>query len=153
MTSNEDPALTKRCLKLSKTTAYPVIERYFSSGELPSTFYRREGLTEHQFYKWRKYYLQDHPSLATRLGLDDSSRRSRKCPGKTKSRKSAKQGAPSRDDTGFGRIVAADTAATCGRPLTGSGVWEIGYPNGVCLRIGSETPFETVARLIFIPGL
>lgn len=151
MTSNEEPALTKRYLKLSKTTAYPVIERYFSSGDLPSTFYRREGLTEHQFYKWRKYYLQDHPSLAARLGLDDSSRRSRKCPGKTKFRKSAKQAAPSKDDTGFGRIVAADTAATCGRPLTDSGVWEIGYPNGVCLRIGSETPLETVARLIFIP--
>ena len=69
---------TKRYAKLTKGTAYPVIERYFASGELPSTFYRREGLTEHQFYKWRKCYLKDHPVLASRLGLDVPPSRSRK---------------------------------------------------------------------------
>lgn len=106
MTSTENTVF----LKLSKTTAYPVIERYFSSGELPSTFYRREGLTEHQFYKSRKYYIQNHPSLAARLGLDESARRSRKWSGKAKGRKSAKPAAPSKEDTGFGRIVSADTA-------------------------------------------
>ncbi len=50
MTEQEEISEWRRYAKLTKATAYPVIERYFASGELPITFYRREGLTEHQFY-------------------------------------------------------------------------------------------------------
>ncbi|GEM_PF-6083161 len=46
-TDNEESAFSRRYARLTKATAYPVIERYFASGELPSTSYSREGLTEH----------------------------------------------------------------------------------------------------------
>ena len=60
-------------VKLSKSEAYSLIEEYFSSGELPSVFYRRVGLSDNQFYGWRKRYLRDHPSLAKRLGISIAS--------------------------------------------------------------------------------
>lgn len=36
-------------VELSKSEAYSLIEEYFSSGELPSVFYRRVGLSDNQF--------------------------------------------------------------------------------------------------------
>jgi hypothetical protein len=46
---------------LTKEIAYPIISRYFKSGVgLASTFYRQEGLSEGQFYTWRKRYMQEH---------------------------------------------------------------------------------------------
>ncbi len=61
-------------MKLSKSEAYSLIEEYFSRGELPSVFYRRVGLSDNQFYGWRKRYLRDHPSLAKRLGVNIESK-------------------------------------------------------------------------------
>lgn len=153
MTEQEEISEWRRYAKLTKATAYPVIERYFASGELPSTFYRREGLTEHQFYKWRKYYLQDHPSVASRLGLDASPGRSRKSSRKAKCRVSDKRAVSACKDTGFVRILAGGVASEGNPPASAPGTWEIEYPNGVRLRISPETPLETVARLIVVAGL
>ncbi len=36
--------------RLGKDEVYSLIEDYFSSGELPSAFYRRVGLSDKQFY-------------------------------------------------------------------------------------------------------
>ena len=47
--------------RMSKYEAYSLIEKYFSSGELPSVFYRRMGISDKQFYAWRQRYLRDHP--------------------------------------------------------------------------------------------
>lgn len=47
---------------LTKEIAYPIIARYYKNGGgLPSAFYNKEGLSECQFYTWRKRYLKDHP--------------------------------------------------------------------------------------------
>lgn len=149
MTENQASPSPKRYVKLTKENAYPLIERYFASGELPSTFYRREGLTEHQFYKWRKYYLADHPSLASELGLAVAQRRSRQgCRRKTAVKASAGRGSGS--GSGFGRLVASGPLPSCGDAPHGR--WEIEYPNGVILRIGSGTPAEVVGALVSVSG-
>ncbi len=59
----------ERKSRLSKDEAYSLIEQYYQSGELPSVFYRRVGLSDKQFYAWRQRYLRDHPSLAKKLGI------------------------------------------------------------------------------------
>ena len=51
----------KKYDRLTNSLVYPLIEKYYASGELPITFYKREDLSESQFYKWRQRYLQDHP--------------------------------------------------------------------------------------------
>ena len=40
----------KKYDRLTKSLVYPLIEKYYSSGDLPSVFYKREGLSENQFY-------------------------------------------------------------------------------------------------------
>ena len=60
----------KKYDRLTKSLVYPLIEKYYRSGELPSVFYKREGLSESQFYTWRQHYLRDHPSLAKKLGIE-----------------------------------------------------------------------------------
>lgn len=59
----------KKYDRLTKGVVYPLIEKYYSSRDLPSVFYKREGLSESQFYTWRQKYLQDHPSVAKKLGI------------------------------------------------------------------------------------
>ena len=62
--------MVKNCKsRMSKDEAYSLIEEYFSSGELPSVFYRRVGISDKQFYAWRQRYLRDHPSLSKKLVL------------------------------------------------------------------------------------
>ncbi len=61
--------LRKDKLKFGKKEAYSLIEQYYSSGELPSVFYRRMELSDNQFYSWRKKYLRDHPSLTKKLSV------------------------------------------------------------------------------------
>lgn len=45
---------------LTKEIAYPIIARYLKTGGLASTFYKKEGLSESQFYTWRKRYIAEH---------------------------------------------------------------------------------------------
>ena len=59
----------KKYDRLTKSLVYPLIEKYYSSGDLPSVFYKCEGLSESQFYTWRQRYLRDHPSVAKKLGV------------------------------------------------------------------------------------
>lgn len=140
MTENQESPSARRYGKLTKENAYPLIERYFASGELPSTFYRREGLTEHQFYKWRKHYLMDHPSLASKLGLATPERRTRR---------GARCKTPA-GESGFGRLVTSVPMPSCG--VSPAERWEIEYPNGVILRIGSRTPADVVGALVSVSG-
>ncbi len=51
---------------LTKETAYPIIARYMKTGGLASVFYKKEGLSESQFYTWRKRYMKDHPPVSTK---------------------------------------------------------------------------------------
>ena len=53
--------MTKKYDFLNKEIAYPIIARFMKSGMLSSEFYKKEGLSEAQFYSWRKRYMKDHP--------------------------------------------------------------------------------------------
>jgi transposase-like protein len=57
--------MAKKYDYLTKEIAYPMIVRFLKSGGLASEFYKKEGLSESQFYTWRKRYLKDHPSDST----------------------------------------------------------------------------------------
>lgn len=133
--------------KLSKSDAYRLIEDYFSSGELPSVFYRRVGLSDNQFYCWRKKYLRDHPALAKKLGVDLTG----KTPRNANYRLSSKDKS-SVSDKGFVRVEVSDsepaatpTAAISTNP---SLTYELCYPNGVVLRLPTSTAIPTLSELV-----
>lgn len=126
-------------IKLSKSEAYSLIEEYFSSGELPSVFYRRVGLSDNQFYGWRKKYLLDHPSLAKKLGIDLTG----KTPRSASYTLSTKDN-PSVSDKGFARVEVSDS-----EPAATSGfTYELSYPNGVMLRLPIGISTSTLSELI-----
>ena len=92
--------MVKNCKsRMSKDEAYSLIEEYFSSGELPSVFYRRVGIRDKQFYAWRQRYLRDQPSLSKKLGVYLTG----KSPRNASSRLSTKD-KPSVSDKVFARV-------------------------------------------------
>jgi len=60
----------KKYDRLTKSVVYPSIEKYYRSGDLPSVFYKRDGLSESRFYTLRQRYLRDHPAVAKKLGIE-----------------------------------------------------------------------------------
>jgi hypothetical protein len=46
---------------ISRSEGFSHIENYYRSGLRPSEYYTQHGLTECQFYGWRKRYLALHP--------------------------------------------------------------------------------------------
>ncbi len=134
-------------IKLSKSEAYSLIEAYFSSGELPSVFYRRVGLSDNQFYGWRKKYLRDHPSLAKRLGVDLTGKTPRNA-----SYRLSTNDKPSVTDKGFARVEVSDCAPAATPAATistnHSFAYELCYPNGVVLRLPGSTAIPSLAELI-----
>lgn len=129
-------------VKLSKSEAYSFIEEYFSSGELPSVFYRRVGLSDNQFYGWRKRYLRDHPSLAKKLGVDLTGKSPRNA-----SYKLSPKDKPSVPDKGFARVEVSDTSAHH-TSFTDTFLYELCYPNGVVLRLPTSTAIPSLAELV-----
>ena len=132
----------KKYDRLTKSLVYPLIEKYYASGELPSTFYRREGLSESQFYTWRQKYLRDHPSLAKKLGITlkqvgPSTRKS--------ASKSTSATTPSPAGEGF---VQVDVASVSASPINVESIYELCYPNGVKLRVPSTTTAEQFSALV-----
>lgn len=126
-------------IKLSKSEAYSLIEEYFSSGELPSVFYRRVGLSDNQFYGWRKKYLLDHPSLVKKLGIDLTG----KTPRSASYTLSTKDNS-SVSDKGFARVDVSDS-----EPVATSGfAYELCYPNGVMLRLPIGISTSSLSELI-----
>ena len=121
----------KKYDRLTKGLVYPLIEKYYRSGDLPSVFYKGEGLSESQFYTWRQRYLQDHPSVAKKLGIEVK-------PGGNGSSRSSKHqvSRPSVPDgkEGFVRVTVPSGAAPCPSASEAS-VYELCYPNGVRLRL------------------
>lgn len=132
----------KKYDRLTKSLVYPLIEKYYASGELPSTFYKREGLSESQFYTWRQKYLRDHPSLAKKLGitLKQVGPSTRKSTGKSTS-----AATPSPAGEGF---VQVDVASVSASPINVESVYELCYPNGVRLRVPSTTAADRFSTLI-----
>lgn len=133
---------TKKYDRLTKSLVYPLIEKYYASGELPSTFYKREGLSESQFYTWRQKYLRDHPSLAKKLGitLKQVGPSTRKSTGNSTS-----AATPSSAGEGF---VQVDVASVSASPINVESIYELCYPNGVKLRVPSTTAAEQFSALV-----
>lgn len=133
---------TKKYDRLTKSLVYPLIEKYYASGELPSTFYKREGLSESQFYTWRQKYLRDHPSIAKKLGfaLKPTGPIPRKSP-----IKSSSAAAPA---DGSGGFIQVDVASVSPPPVNVEGVYELCYPNGVKLRVPATTTSDRLSALI-----
>lgn len=51
--------------RLSRAEAFDLIERFLSSGMKANDYYHRHGISEWQFYKWKRLYLLEHPELKT----------------------------------------------------------------------------------------
>ena len=136
-------------VKLSKSEAYSLIEEYLSSGELPSVFYRRVGLSDNQFYGWRKRYLRDHRLLAKRLGIIIASNPPRnvcyKLPINTTPPTSVSE--VSYQSRGFARVEVSDTSAHH-TSFTNTSLYELCSPNGVVLRLPTSTTILSLAELI-----
>lgn len=134
----------KKYDRLTKSLVYPLIEKYYRSGDLPSVFYKREGLSESQFYTWRQRYLRDHPAVAKKLGIEvkqggNGSRRSSKNQGSTPSILAGKEG--------FVRVTVPAVAAP--RPsASDASVYELCYPNGVRLRLPAGIAASDLGILI-----
>lgn len=132
----------KKYDRLTKSLVYPLMEKYYASGELPSTFYRREGLSESQFYTWRQKYLRDHPSLAKKLcmAVKQAGTSARKSP-----IKSSSAAAPA---DGSGGFIQVDVPSVSPPPVNVEGVYELCYPNGVKLRVPATTTADRLSALI-----
>ena len=126
---------------MSKDEAYSLIEQYYQSGELPSVFYRRVGISDKQFYAWRQRYLRDNPSFARKFGVDLVG----KSPRNSSYRLSTNY-KPSVFDKGFARVEVSDS-----EPVATLGfAYELCYPNGVMLRLPigiSTSPLSELIKL------
>jgi len=128
----------KKYDRLTKSLVYPLIEKYYSSGELPSVFYKRDGLSESQFYTWRQHYLRDHPSLAKKLGIVPK-------PLRRPSHRACLVVPTSPASSGFVRVEASKESSVSTASADG---YELSYPNGVRLRIPPATPADRISTLI-----
>lgn len=132
----------KKYDRLTKSLVYPLIEKYYSSGDLPSVFYKREGLSESQFYTWRQRYLRDHPTVAQQLGVVPNPARTA---ARRKSSSSASGKSALSSSVGFVRVDAfqeSSSSTACGA------CYELSYPNGVRLRVAPTTPADQLSALI-----
>jgi len=117
--------------RLTKNLVYPLIEKYYRSGDLPSVFYKREGLSESQFYTWCQRYLRDHPAVAQKLGISVK-------PVVIGSIRSAKKkvSTPSAPDRKEGFVRVTVPVASAPRPSASEPpIYELCYPNGFRLRL------------------
>ncbi len=114
--------MAKKPIVLDQETIYPMIAELLKSGESPSTFYKRVGLSEHQYYSWRKRYLRDHPEAL---------------PTNPKMRKPA---------AAFHPIEVSPPVSPVRKDQNIQ--IELEYPNGVILRIGSALSDVRIASLI-----
>lgn len=116
--------MAKKFEKLTKEMVYPIIAKYFKSGELASTFYKREGLSESQFYTWRSRYMKEHniPSIVE----------------------------SAQAEPGFHPIQVSTPVASNKIPPSDSvsGQIELEYPNGVILRIETTLSDSRIASLV-----
>ena len=132
----------KKYDRLTKSLVYPLMDKYYRSGELPSVFYKREGLSESQFYTWRQHYLRDHPALAKKLGIEIK-------PARTSSRRARSSassgGSASSSAIGFVRVEASEESSISTATADG---YELSYPNGVRLRVPLTTPIDRISSLI-----
>ena len=115
--------MAKKYDYLTKEIAYPMMARFLKSGGLPSDFYKKEGLSESQFYTWRKRYLKDPPQALIKSVPAD---------------KESKYPQP-----GFHPIQVSTT-----KQREQIDRIELEYPNGVVLRVDGALNEDRLALLI-----
>jgi hypothetical protein len=54
--------------QLSRSEGFGHIETYYQSGLRPSQYCKQHGITEYQFYGWRRRYHQEHPKSEIAAG-------------------------------------------------------------------------------------
>jgi hypothetical protein len=54
----------RRIESMCESEGFSHIEAYLRSGLRPSEYYRSEGISEYQFYNWRRKYMSLHPELS-----------------------------------------------------------------------------------------
>ena len=132
--------------RLSKEEAYSLIEDYFSSGELPSVFYRRVGLSENQFYSLRKRYLRDHPHIARQLGLSHGNGKTpRNTSYNIKPQPTSNTTNSTSSKCGFARLDVSTPSLDVSSSLS---AYELCYPNGVVLHLPADIATATLMELI-----
>ncbi len=132
----------KRYARLTKSLVYPLIEKYYSSGDLPSVFYKREGLSESRFYTWRQRYLRDHPVVAKKLGVVPKPARTASC---RKPMRGASCASSVASGSGLVRVEPDNSSSVSPE---GAADYELCYPNGVRLRVAPTTPSDRLSALI-----
>ncbi len=132
----------KKYDRLTKSLVYPLIEKYYSSGELPSVFYKREGLSESQFYTWRQRYLRDHPVVAKKLGVVPKPART---PPRRKQSSTSSGESASASSVGFVRVETVQGSSV---PIEAAADYELCYPNGVRLRVAPTIPADRLSALL-----
>lgn len=132
----------KKYDRLTKSLVYPLMEKYYSSGDLPSVFYKREGLSESQFYTRRQRYLRDHPSVAKKLGVVLKPTR---MPSRSPRTQASSGESASPSNSG---LVRVDTIKDSSLFAEAVADYELCYPNGVRLRVTSATPADRLSTLI-----
>ncbi len=138
--------------RLSKSEAYSMIEEYYSSGELPSVFYRRVGWSDNQFYGWRKKYLREHPSLAKKLGISAAGESPRNAGYHLSAKRSVNPKSASASEhpvpeSGFVRMEVSDPPHTC-TPSAITSDYELYYPNGVVLCLPAGVAASYISELV-----
>ncbi len=112
---------------LTKEIAYPIIARYLKTGGLASAFYKKEGLSESQFYTWRMRYIAEH---GTKPKTDDTHKKE--------------------DPPAVFHSIRMPEAkpSTSSKPQSVPMNIELEYPNGVILRLDSISDDARLAALI-----
>lgn len=64
----------KTPLRLTRSEGFSLMAEYFRSGMGAAEFYRSRHISEWQFYKWRRLYLQAHPDAVRPKNLSDNDR-------------------------------------------------------------------------------
>ena len=135
--------------KLSKSEAYRLIEDYFSSGELPSVFYRRVGISDNQFYSWRQRYLRDHPHIARQLGIILRDKTPRNASYNIAPKPTQDTISSTSSKSGFARIdVSTPSASVSSASVSSASAYELCYPNGVVLHLSSDIATSSLMELI-----
>jgi hypothetical protein len=100
---------------INRSEGLALIENYFRSGQGAREYYKQQGITECQFYGWRRRYLALHPEVEnTQVSVN----------GKTKK-----------------RFHPVELEKVIENQLSG---FEIHYPNGVRVVVSSQQGIEIV---------
>jgi hypothetical protein len=65
-------------MRVGKSAGYELIEGYYRQGGFGAkSYYTKQGVSEWQFYNWRRRYLQEHPEVSHPIVEENISGRNR----------------------------------------------------------------------------